>query len=107
MALGAITITAEREQVIDFSKPFMDFKISMMLEKPKGEDVDLFAFMLPFHRDVWISTVGVVSIDRSYFTHDYNFNYEDDSDDENDDEDIKKSQLPYSYIINKRILMIS
>ena len=66
MALGAITITAQREQVIDFSKPFMDFKISMMLQKTKGEDVNLFAFLLPFDGQVWLSTIGVVSTDNFF-----------------------------------------
>ncbi|XP_032238520.2 glutamate receptor 3 isoform X2 [Nematostella vectensis] len=65
IAIGPITITAEREQVIDFSKPFLDFRIAMILQKPLEEDVDLFAFLMPFQKDLWACcclVVGAVTI---------------------------------------------
>ena len=61
MAIGAITITAKRELVVDFSKPFMDFKISLLMPKPTEEELNLFGFLLPFEMDVWLSTIAVVS----------------------------------------------
>ena len=61
MAIGAITISAERELDVDFSKPFMDFKVSLLMQKPEKEDVNLFVFLQPFERDVWLSTIAVVS----------------------------------------------
>ena len=60
VAIGAITITAEREKVIDFSKPFMDFKVALILPKPKGEKVNLMAFLLPFDETVWFCTIAAV-----------------------------------------------
>ncbi|XP_078361238.1 glutamate receptor 2-like [Oculina patagonica] len=60
VAIGAITISAARELDVDFSKPFMDFKVSLLMQKPKKEDVNLFVFLQPFERDVWLSTVAVV-----------------------------------------------
>lgn len=61
MAIGAITITSARELKVDFSKPFMDFKISLLMPKPTKEDLNLFGFLLPFEMDVWLSTIAVVS----------------------------------------------
>ncbi|XP_020899711.1 glutamate receptor 2 isoform X2 [Exaiptasia diaphana] len=60
IALGPITITAEREEVIDFSKPFLDFRIAMILTKPEGENVNLFAFLLPFEEQLWLCVCAVV-----------------------------------------------
>ena len=61
VAIGAITNSASRELDVDFSKPFMDFRISLLMQKPKKEDVNLFVFLQPFERDVWLSTIAVVS----------------------------------------------
>ena len=47
---------------MDFSKPFMDFKISLLMKKPPEEELNLFAFLLPFEMDVWLSTIAVVSL---------------------------------------------
>ncbi|XP_068679093.1 glutamate receptor 4-like [Montipora foliosa] len=60
VAIGAITITATRELKVDFSKPFMDFKISLLMQKPTEEELNLFAFLLPFEIMVWLSTIAVV-----------------------------------------------
>ena len=61
VAIGAITISAVRELDVDFSKPFMDFKVSLLMQKEK-EQVNLFVFLQPFERNVWLSTLAVVSI---------------------------------------------
>ncbi|XP_068747188.1 glutamate receptor 2-like isoform X2 [Montipora capricornis] len=60
MALAPITITAEREESIDFSKPFMDFSLSLIMQKPGEPPINNFAFLQPFTRGVWLSTIGVV-----------------------------------------------
>lgn len=59
VAIGAITISAVRELDVDFSKPFMDFKVSLLMQKEK-EQVNLFVFLQPFERNVWLSTLAVV-----------------------------------------------
>ena len=61
MAIGAITISAMRELDVDFSKPFMDFKVSLLMKEETKEEVNLFVFLQPFEKDVWLSTVAVVS----------------------------------------------
>ena len=72
IALAPITITAERELAIDFSKPFMDFSMSLIMQKPGEPPIDIFAFLLPFNSGVWFSTVGVVTFNfitvlKAYF----------------------------------------
>ena len=62
MALVPITITAERELDIDFSKPFMDFSLSVIMQKAGEPPINNFAFLQPFTGGVWLSTIGVVSI---------------------------------------------
>ena len=47
---------------MDFSKPFMDFKISMLMKESHDEELNLFAFLLPFEMNVWLSTIAVVSL---------------------------------------------
>ncbi len=62
IAIGSLTITAEREKAIDFTKPFMDFTMSLIMEKPPEAAVDIFAFLQPFNPELWVSVVAVVSI---------------------------------------------
>ena len=62
IALAPITITAERELDIDFSKPFMDFSMSLIMQKPGEPKIDIFAFLSPFTSGVWLSTIAVVNI---------------------------------------------
>lgn len=53
LAITDLTITAERESGVDFTMPFMNLGISILFEKPKKEDPELFSFMQPFSRGVW------------------------------------------------------
>lgn len=61
IAIGSLTITAEREKVIDFTKPFMDFTMSLIMEKPPEAKVNFFTFLLPFKLELWISVLAMVS----------------------------------------------
>ena len=54
--MGSFTITADREKLIDFSKPFMDFKMALILRIPKEKD-SLFNFHKPFSANVWLMVV--------------------------------------------------
>ena len=53
LAITDLTITAERESAVDFTMPFMNLGISILFEKPKKEDPELFSFMQPFSGGVW------------------------------------------------------
>lgn len=42
MAIGSLTISAQRERVIGFTTPFMNIGISIMIKKPKHEVIKVF-----------------------------------------------------------------
>ncbi|XP_051521209.1 glutamate receptor ionotropic, kainate 4-like isoform X1 [Myxocyprinus asiaticus] len=54
LAVAALTITAEREKVIDFSKPFMTLGISIMYRMHIGRRPGYFSFLDPFSPGVWL-----------------------------------------------------
>ncbi|XP_010768889.1 glutamate receptor, ionotropic, N-methyl D-aspartate 2B, b isoform X2 [Notothenia coriiceps] len=53
MAVGSLTINEERSQVIDFSVPFIETGISVMVSRSNGT-VSPSAFLEPFSADVWV-----------------------------------------------------
>lgn len=55
MAIAPLTITTEREKVVEFSKPFMSMAINIMIKKPSKYKAGAFSFMSPLSREVWIS----------------------------------------------------
>ncbi|KAH1179942.1 hypothetical protein KIL84_005992 [Mauremys mutica] len=54
LAVAAFTITAEREKVIDFSKPFMTLGISILYRVHMGRRPGYFSFLDPFSPAVWL-----------------------------------------------------
>nr|QRN45440.1 ionotropic glutamate receptor kainate 2-like isoform X4 [Carausius morosus] len=54
MGICDLTITYSRGLVVDFSAPFMNLGISILLTKPSKEDPEMFSFFFPFSFDVWI-----------------------------------------------------
>ncbi|XP_013191608.2 glutamate receptor ionotropic, kainate 2 [Amyelois transitella] len=52
-----ITITSERNAVVDFSIPFMTLGISMLFREPPPEDPNKFSFIKPLALDVWLYLV--------------------------------------------------
>ncbi|XP_013416771.1 glutamate receptor ionotropic, kainate 2 isoform X2 [Lingula anatina] len=54
LTVAPMTITYVREQVIDFTKPFMNLGISILFKKPEASTPDLFAFMSPLSFEVWL-----------------------------------------------------
>ncbi|RWS23375.1 glutamate receptor-like protein, partial [Leptotrombidium deliense] len=63
MAIAPLTITSARENVIDFSKPFMSLGISIMIKKPSKKIPGIFSFMNPLSQEIWmciiLSYIGV------------------------------------------------
>ncbi|KAH8314880.1 hypothetical protein KR074_007202, partial [Drosophila pseudoananassae] len=57
LAIGPLTITAERERVIDFSKPFMTLGISIMIKKPVKQTPGVFSFLNPLSQEIWMSVI--------------------------------------------------
>ena len=57
LAIAPLTITAEREEVIDFSKPFMSLGISIMIQKPLKSSPGVFSFMYPLSNEIWMCVI--------------------------------------------------
>ncbi|CAB3226829.1 unnamed protein product [Arctia plantaginis] len=49
-----LTITSERNAVVDFSIPFMSLGISMLFKEPIPEEPDQYSFLQPLDLDVWL-----------------------------------------------------
>jgi len=55
LAIAPLTVTTEREKVVDFSKPFMSTAVNIMIKKPCKHKPGAFSFLSPLSREVWIS----------------------------------------------------
>nr|QZH55031.1 ionotropic glutamate receptor 9 [Achelura yunnanensis] len=54
LAICDITITSERNSVVDFSMPFMSLGIGMLFHEEEAEPPNMFSFMAPLSLDVWL-----------------------------------------------------
>lgn len=52
-----MTITSERERVIDFTKPFMSLGISIMIKKPVKQKPGVFSFLNPLSKEIWVCVI--------------------------------------------------
>ena len=58
--VGALTVTAEREEVVDFTLPYYDFAgIQILMRKP-DTNVNLFYFVDVFTTEAWLCLFGVI-----------------------------------------------
>ncbi|KAF7990138.1 hypothetical protein HCN44_009873 [Aphidius gifuensis] len=57
VAIAPMTITSERERVIDFSKPFMSLGISIMIKKPVKQKPGVFSFLNPLSKEIWVCVI--------------------------------------------------
>jgi len=54
ISVADLTITYERESVVDFTMPFMSLGIGILVKKPTKASPKLFEFMLPLAPEVWV-----------------------------------------------------
>ncbi|XP_078682670.1 glutamate receptor 2-like isoform X2 [Branchiostoma floridae x Branchiostoma belcheri] len=54
LAVAPLTITLLREQVIEFSKPYMSVGISIMIKKPQKSKPGVFSFLDPLAYEIWM-----------------------------------------------------
>lgn len=54
MAVAPITITSDREKVVDFTKPFLNLGISIIIKKPVDKGAHIFSFMEPLSSEIWM-----------------------------------------------------
>ncbi len=57
LAVASLTINYKRQQVVDFTKPFLSLGISILFKEPTSEKPELFSFMNPLSWEVWIYTL--------------------------------------------------
>jgi Ligand-gated ion channel/Ligated ion channel L-glutamate- and glycine-binding site len=57
VAIAPLTITSQREHVVDFTKPFMNLGISIMIKKPEKQKPGVFSFMAPLSSQIWMCIV--------------------------------------------------
>ncbi|XP_063889783.1 glutamate receptor ionotropic, kainate 2-like isoform X1 [Scylla paramamosain] len=57
LAIGDLTVTYEREKVVDFTMPWMNLGISILYQKAIRKPPSLFAFLSPFSADVWLIVI--------------------------------------------------
>ena len=61
MALAPMTISQSRTNVIDFSKPFMDLGLGILMRIPSKPEVNIFGFVDPLSREVWFSAFAIMA----------------------------------------------
>ncbi|XP_056449644.1 glutamate receptor 4 isoform X1 [Gadus chalcogrammus] len=57
VAVAPLTITLVREEMIDFTKPFMSLGISIMIKKPTKSKPGVFSFLDPLAYEIWMCIV--------------------------------------------------
>ncbi|XP_028585122.2 glutamate receptor ionotropic, delta-1 isoform X5 [Podarcis muralis] len=61
LAISAITITPERESVVDFSKRYMDYSVGILIKKPE-EKINIFSLFAPFDFAVWACIAAAIPV---------------------------------------------
>ena len=57
LSIASLTINGAREKAVDFSKPFIDLGISIMIRKPEKQKPGVFSFMAPLSKEIWICVI--------------------------------------------------
>jgi ionotropic kainate glutamate receptor 2 len=73
LAVADLTITFDREQVVDFTMPFMNLGISVLYRKPVKQPPNLFSFLSPLSLDVWIYMGIYFALLSALITHIFDF----------------------------------
>ncbi|XP_019629702.1 PREDICTED: glutamate receptor ionotropic, delta-2-like [Branchiostoma belcheri] len=71
LALGALAVTTEREQVLDFTRLFMEGSIGILIRKQPRHS-DWLTILKPFHLKMWLCIIGgfaIVSIVLFHLQH--------------------------------------
>ena len=58
LAVAGLTISYQREQAIDFTKPFLNLGISILYKRPLKNPPNLFAFLSPLSVEIWLYIIA-------------------------------------------------
>lgn len=61
LAISAITITPERESVVDFSKRYLDYSVGILMRRPE-EKINIFSLLAPFDLAVWACIAAAIPV---------------------------------------------
>lgn len=61
MAISAITITPDRENVVDFSKRYLDYSVGILMTKTE-ERLNIFSLLAPFDLAVWACIAAAIPV---------------------------------------------
>uniref|UniRef100_A0A3B5AQ83 Glutamate receptor n=1 Tax=Stegastes partitus TaxID=144197 RepID=A0A3B5AQ83_9TELE len=61
LAVSAITITPERESVVDFSKRYLDYSVGVLMRKSE-EKINIFSLLAPFDLAVWACIAAAIPV---------------------------------------------
>ncbi|XP_072745112.1 glutamate receptor ionotropic, kainate 2-like isoform X2 [Anoplolepis gracilipes] len=62
LAITDLTVTAERQDAVDFTSLFMNLGISVLYRKPTSAPPNLLSFLGPFSKDVWVYLIAAYII---------------------------------------------
>ena len=58
MVAGDISVTAEREEFMDFSTAFMKVGLTIVFRKPSGPRAEIFSFLSPLSWQTWLQIIA-------------------------------------------------
>jgi len=59
IAFSPLTITSSRITAVLFTSAYLDIGLELLVGKPKQQKADVFSFLRPFRRDLWLCLVAV------------------------------------------------
>ena len=62
MAIGPISVTAERETAVDFTKPYMESAAGLLMQRYEDTNAKMFRTLMPFTFNVWLTLAGLVIV---------------------------------------------
>ncbi|XP_067672022.1 glutamate receptor ionotropic, kainate 3-like [Haliotis asinina] len=62
LGIGPISLTSERERVIDFTKPYMEEGAGIILRRFEDKSSKIFRVFKPFSESVWLAVAGAVLV---------------------------------------------
>lgn len=53
--VAPLTVTLERESVVDFTKPFLSFNVKSSVKRSMRDNGAIFGFLRPLSKEIWVS----------------------------------------------------
>lgn len=61
MSIAPMTISSDRQTVLDFTQPYLTFGLAFMM-RVQEVNVNYFRFLLPFSQSLWIAILALVMV---------------------------------------------